>query len=786
MNLRRLGALLLILLLPASMLAAQEQDVYAELIYYDFGTDVEILIPEDDGTEFPYSEMEGNLDIGMRLPVGSTINTNNGAVEIQLVPNSSVMKLAPDTEFTIKDLSPSRSSGNNDFQVAVGRVRTVASRLSGNAQMRIRSGSALAGVRGTDFSFDADNGKLFVSEGLVDFAKTTGEGFADVGETVQLGAGQFADVFADVFEAANFSAEQFAEQFGDQLDFSDPQILEQVQQEAAEDQAQEEGEESEEESTEEESEEEDSADEETDGDESTDGTGDATAADTAPETDSDAASPDAESDQDLADLEQGDEDDIVMKALGYLGMEIGSITIDGRTYSKVVFQPEFNLGKLRTQLYLPIIYTSNFTDPDDWYRPKGNDEWSFGTDQPEGDTLAMISDAATDLILKFKFIEWGDLRDNFFFQIGNVESMTLGHGILIREYANDADFPAIRRIGLNLGLGFGKMHIQTLVNDLSDPYLYGLRTQFGRNGGMGISFAADLNPFEAYEGIEETELTQLQRDVLESKPAFLNAAVDFDMPIMENDVLSLVLFADAATFFPYLNEGISNGDTTLEPGIQTQAVFTGDGLKNYGIEAGVFGNVLFVDYRLQYQYYEGTFKPGFYSQPYDRIRGDRAGEVVDYLLNPDAERYNSYTMGIFGSGGMDLANTGLSLELGYLWPWTLNKETGDISTDADDYFELGFAADKEALSFLPWEMEFGLEYSRLRFRDVFMEERNARLFDESAILKGEGVVAIVPGINIALTVSTNVLRDDNGNIRYDEDGKALIGPSIGLETRIGN
>lgn len=776
--LRRIHAVLLFLLLPGIMLAAQEQDVYAELIYYDFGTDVEIVIPEDDGTEFPYSELEGNLDIGMRLPVGSTINTNNGAVEIQLVPNSSVMKLTPNTEFVIRDLSPSRNSGNNDFQVAAGRVRTVASRLSGNAQMRIRSGSALAGVRGTDFSFDADSGKLFVTEGLVDFAKTTGEGFSDVGETVQLAGGQFADVFADVFEAANFSAEQFAEQFGDQLDFSDPQILEQVQQDPVEEEGQEEGEEEAEEDGEEE--EEESSEEQTAEDETTDGTGDATAADTAPETDT--PSEDTESDEDIADLDQGGEDDLVMKALGYLGMEIGSITIDGKTYSKVVFQPEFTLGKLHTQLYLPIIYTSNFTDPDDWYRPKGNDEWSFGTDQEE--TLDMISDAATDLILKFKFIEWGDLRDDFFFQIGNVESMTLGHGILIREYANDADFPAIRRIGLNLGLGFGKMHIQTLVNDLSDPYLYGIRTQFGRNGGMGISFAADLNPFEAYEGVEDPN--QLQRDVLESKPAFLNAAVDFDIPIMENDVFGLVLFADGATFFPYLNNSLSSGGSTLKSGIQTQAVFTGDGLKNYGIEAGVFGNILFVDYRLQYQYYEGAFKPGFYSQPYDRIRGDRAGEVIDYLLNPDAERYNSYTMGIFGSGAMDLANTGLSLELGYLWPWTLNKETREISTDADDYFELGFSADKEALSFLPWEMEFGLEYSRLRFRDVFMEERNARLFDESAILKGEGVVAIVPGINIALTVSTNVLRDENGNIRYDDDGKALIGPSIGLETRIGN
>jgi hypothetical protein len=109
---------------------------------------------------------------------------------------------------------------------------------------------------------------------------------------------------------------------------------------------------------------------------------------------------------------------------------------------------------------------------------------------------------------------------------------------------------------------------------------------------------------------------------------------------------------------------------------------------------------------------------------------------------------------------------------------------GSISTQADDYFTLGFNLSEDLLSFLPWTMAASLQYDKVRFRDVFTSD-DVRLFDETTVLKGEAVVEVAPGINIALTIGTNVLRDANGNILY-ENGKPVIGPSIGLETRLGS
>lgn len=740
MKVRYIFTAMFILFAMAVSVAAQDTGLYATLDYYDdFSLTIE-MPAQADGSVETLSEANGDIYFGMQIPVGATIITSDGSAELTLVPNGSVMKLASGTNFTIENLSPSRNSGSNDFSIAQGRVRTVAARLGGDAQMRLRSNGALAGVRGTDFTFDANNGELFVLEGLVDFGPA-GDGFNFAGQIVQLAQNQFANAID--LSVNNFDPQTLSERFGELTDFveSNPEdVPKEIQQEGQE-----------------------SAEEETSEEQGDD--------------QSIAEQPSAESEESEAP-DTTPEDSAIMDALGWLGMEIGSITLDGDTYSKAVFQPEFTLGKFHTKMYLPIIYTSNFLDPDDWYRPQGNDEWSFGTDQ-DADAWAIVSDVMTDLILKFKYIEYGDNRDPFFFQLGNVESMTLGHGILIREYANDADFPSVRRVGLNLGFTTSSMKFQALVNDLADPYLFGTRIQFGSRVGFGISAAADISPASVFEGVDSSELTNAQLATLEVDPMFFNLAVDFDIPIVEKDALSMVLFADAAGLLPYL----SSSGLGLSSGFQFDSLVTDNGVKNYGIESGLFGNVSIVDYRVQFQYYNGTFVPGFYNQPYDRIRGDRAADMVAYLQNPESSEYDSFTMGIYGEGGFNLFNDRMLLELGYLWPWTIEAD-GDVSTDAEDYFTFGFSVDKELLSFLPWEMELFLYYDRVMFRDVFTDS-DVKLFDANATVTGEAVVGIAPGINLAFTVSSNVLRDSNGNIVY-ENGSPVVAPSIGLETRIGN
>ncbi len=765
-----------LLFLPLSFAAAE--NVYAELIYYDFGANVQIIIPKEDES-FTYSDANGNLKIGEMLPIGARILTNGGSAEITLVPNGSVMKLSPGTDFVIENMSAKRNSGNNDFSVATGQVRTVAARLSKNAKMRIRSESSLAEVRGTDFSFDADDGQLFVLEGLVDFSRVTGEGFDSLGETVQLGAGQFADALSDVFKPATFTPEQFARQFGELSQFSkagDNMEIPNKPEPTGSDTA--------------------------GASQSAAKVAERAAAKEAQLTAAQEAELAADKESQIAAAKAAQiaaakwieraaaqktnntgkasaENDFIFQALGLFGMEIGSITIDGETYGKAIFQPELALGKFRTKFYLPIIYTSNFLNPEDWYKPAGNDEWSFGTDKKyHGNAIAIVQDILIDLILKFKYIELGDNRDPFFFQLGNVTSMTLGHGILIRGYANDADFPAIRRIGLNLGVNLGGFKFQGLINDFAIPYLFGTRFQLGSKAALGISFATDTKPARDLKD-RQTALSTAQQVAVDADPLFLNGAIDFEIPVVETDLLSMVLFSDFGVFLPSLRKGVAG----LESGPQTKAVWDGKQLSNWGFEAGLFGNLAILDYRVQFQYYRGTFRSGFYNQTYDRIRGERATDVLDYLLNPDADKYSGYTIGVYGEGGLNFFNGNLNLNFGYLWPWTLGKD-GSVSTDADDYFKFGFNLNEKLLSFLPWDMSLYLQYDRTRFRDLFVKDGGASLFDQNATLKGEVLIGFAPGIKLSVSVRTSAVRDSQGNVQYDSNGNTKMIPIVGITTVI--
>ena len=89
----------------------------------------------------------------------------------------------------------------------------------------------------------------------------------------------------------------------------------------------------------------------------------------------------------------------------HAGMEIGSVTIDGVSYSKVVVSPEVRIGRLELGFYLPVIYSSDLFDPSSWYRPKGNNEWDFGSAYWGDDNFKAALDLATDLILKIKYLE---------------------------------------------------------------------------------------------------------------------------------------------------------------------------------------------------------------------------------------------------------------------------------------------------------------------------------------------------------------------------------------------
>jgi len=717
--------------LPAS---AQKTAPSAVLEYFDNPGQIKVMDP--DGFEVT------DVTFGMELSLGDRVRTGETSAEIRLNPNGSILRLAKNSEFKIESVQGAKGGDANAFTLFSGKLRAVAAKSTGS-KYEIRTPTAVCGVRGTDFGVFVVPGSeesVAVREGLVEFAKTTGE-------RVQLAAGQGADVFGKTFEAATWSAERMASAFRD-LDFKklDPASVPKETPKAE-----------------------------------------------APKEKAEAPAqppPQVKKEEKKEEPKEAEEGAVRKFLRDHIGMEVGSVTINEETYSRVIIQPVFEIGKFKASLYLPIIYTGDILDSDNWYRPRGNNEWSFGTDKNwNSDPMEGAGDLLRDLALKIRYVEYGNQRDPFFFKVGNLNGLTLGHGILVRNYANDSDFPAVRRVGVNLGVDAGPAGFEALAADLAEPEIFGgriyVRPFHPWRLALGASFATDIDPAgDLSAGAIPASFVSAYQD---PKPMFLTFGLDLDLPLFEGDLASLVLFGDAAGLVPYLRHGYA-ASAYQEREFVTDAFYKsgeGDfGFRNYALLAGLFGNLSILDWRLEYRQYRGMFQPGFFGPSYDRNRGLLAASVMQYLADPDNPEFNKLTMGIYGEAGITIF-TYIRFEAGYLWPWQLVD--GDIETADEDYLQLRLALRK---GFIPFgalqRLSFYLSYVRTKFVPTVLdgEDKNLELFDANTVVKGELVFPVATTIDLALSVTTTVARNSDGSVRYDSDGNPKWYPSVGIETRI--
>ena len=673
------------------------------------GEPAAILVYADDEFElevFDADNMAVEAYIGMELLEGDSIRTNNSTVELQLEPNGSILKLSESTALKVEGFQRDINS-SNDFALLGGKLRAVAARTAKSTEnYNIFTQTAVCGVRGTDFLIDAA-GILMVAEGAVEFIKNS------TGESLRVSAGMTADILADTFETLAMSAEQITQAFQEfQFQAISPSSVP--------------GHSTAETVSAEEPLEKDPQEEEAD--ESDD--------------DIDADTPVVtETEPDSPQITEGPREPSAFEEFlapigNFLGMEIGSFTVDDKTYSKLLLQPEFAIGKLQVALYLPFIYETNLFNSSDWYHPGGNNEWSFGRDKDDIDDK--IYDAVDDLFLKIRYIKWGEQRDPFYFKFGNLNDMTLGHGILMMDYANDADFPAIRKVGFNLGLNGDGSTLELVADDLANPQVFGARYGFSPFGtfplAFGFSGVTDINP--------DKDLTIDYGD-----PMFINPAFDAEMPLFENDTLSFILFGDVATMLPVID-----GEVKTEYFYDDSASDFGDRFSNYGAATGLFGNLFALDYRLEFRYAKGMFRPSFYNSTYDRLKGTYVEDVVNYLADPTI---GETTMGIYGSLGMDIAKI-FRLNGGYLWPWT-----ADGFNPADDFLHLELVLVPD---FIPiWGIHGSISYVRAGLAED-IQAGGFDFIDEGTILKGELIYPVSPTLDLALLITSALSRDDDGNL----------------------
>src|SRR6056297_1246548 len=326
------------------LLFAQDTAPSATLAYYEDDTQIEIL----DNARVPV-----DVYFGMELQPGDTVRTNATIAELQLEPNGSIVKLSQNTVFTIDELQKDENS-TNKFSMAAGKMRAIAARAGIGNRYQVSTPSAVCGVRGTDFGIIAIPGQeesAFVNQGVVEFMQKASQ------SAVTLTQGMTANALADTFEAVRISQERLRELLQDmQFERLDPKEVpghELVAEQEAEE-------------TEEEPEEPEEGEDEPEAEETEEPT-----EEEEPEVTEDTAIPggavttaggeDATSTD--AEATQGDdgEQSALARAIGEIfGFEVGTVTMQGRTYSKAVVKPQFEIENSNwaciCQLYTTMTY----------------------------------------------------------------------------------------------------------------------------------------------------------------------------------------------------------------------------------------------------------------------------------------------------------------------------------------------------------------------------------------------------------------------------------------------
>ena len=162
----------------------------------------------------------------------------------------------------------------------------------------------------------------------------------------------------------------------------------------------------------------------------------------------------------------------------------GTVSIDGETYNQISLRPEFNIGKwgMGFDFYLYINGNGEIYE----------DSWKF----TENGKFSLEHTYRT-LVDKFRYVRYGYPGDQFYFRLGTLSNVDLGHGILVNNYSNAMRYPEVRQVGfqskgfLSSGIGFNV--IQSNFKD--SPGLIGVRVNYPITSDFdfGVSLVTDIN-----------------------------------------------------------------------------------------------------------------------------------------------------------------------------------------------------------------------------------------------------------------------------------------------------
>ena len=219
------------------------------------------------------------------------------------------------------------------------------------------------------------------------------------------------------------------------------------------------------------------------------------------------------------------------------GLYGGGLTfIDGDAYVRLQLQPEIPLGKFGLGLDLVLLYNPYAENAGDQFLAEDGEAW----------------DSASTWLRLIRYFSYGKPYDPFYFRLGEFDYLTIGHGSIMSGYSNHDR----RGLHLNIRKSDSKYGIETMVNDLGNPTIFG-----GRGFYRPFQRSENNNLLTRFE-LGATYLVDIDPNLLQEIEEPLNVVgVDIGFPIIERSSFRLDLYNDIAVLNPPTNPE----DITLEP-----------------------------------------------------------------------------------------------------------------------------------------------------------------------------------------------------------------------------
>jgi len=200
----------------------------------------------------------------------------------------------------------------------------------------------------------------------------------------------------------------------------------------------------------------------------------------------------------------------------------GGLTFIGTSpYIQLQAQPDITLGKIGIGLDLVVLYNPYATDAGSQFLAEDGESW----------------DNPSTWLRLIRYVSYAQPYDPFYFRLGELDYLTIGHGSIMSGYSNYDR----RGLQVNLRKSNNRYGVETMVNDLGNPLIFGGRLFYRP------FLRPENNNFLTRFELGATYLTDIDPNPQEDAEYPLIAlGVDAGFPLIERSTFRLDLYNDFA------------------------------------------------------------------------------------------------------------------------------------------------------------------------------------------------------------------------------------------------